>query len=166
MNALFKLGLIASLLLTSSGVVYYRAVYLPDRDAQRDHERVAEETLSYAQKRAAQERAATERRELQQRQAAEQAAAETRYQSCIERAGANRHASWTTACKSLADKAVADHASCLTKSKLPQGYCDAAYRPRDGSPTCVLPVAIAADLDSGLTLARKRCVLERAAALQ
>ena len=166
MNALFKLSLIASLLVASTGVGYYYAVYLPRRDAELDNERVLEATLSYAQKRAAQEQALAQQRELQQRQAAKKAAAETRYQSCLNSASATHDASWTAACKRLAEKAIEDHADCLTKSKLSQGYCDAAYRMRDASPNCVLPVAIATDLDGGLTMARRRCLQEREAALQ
>ena len=166
MNALPKLSLIASLLVASSSVGYYYAVYVPRRDAERDNARVLEATLSYAQKRAAQERAHAQQQELQQRQAAKKAAAETRYQSCLNGASASHDASWTAACKRLADKAVEDHAGCLNKSKLSQGYCDAAYRMRDASPDCVLPVAIATDLDGGLTLARRRCLQEREAAVQ
>jgi hypothetical protein len=49
---------------------------------------------------------------------------------------------------------------------MPQGYCAAVYRTRDGSPGCTLPVAIAADLDGGLTIARNRCLREREAALR
>jgi hypothetical protein len=166
MNALLKLGLIASLLAASTGVGYYYAVHLPRQDAELDNARVLEATLSYAQKRAAQERALAQQREWQQRQAAKKAVAETRYQSCLDGANAAREASWTAACKRLAEKAVEDHAGCLTKSKLSQGYCDAAYRMRDASPNCVLPVAVATDLDGGLTMARRRCLQEREAALQ
>jgi hypothetical protein len=49
---------------------------------------------------------------------------------------------------------------------MPQGYCAAVYRARDASPNCTLPVAIAADLDGGMTLARNRCRRERDAALR
>jgi len=63
-----------------------------------------------------------------------------------------------------ADKAAEDRANCLAKSNMPQGYCAAVYRTRDGAPDCTLPVAIAADLDGGLAIARNRCLREREAA--
>jgi len=172
-NALLKLSVIASLLLASSGVGYYYGVYLPGRDAQLDEERTLEKVRAYADKRAEQERLASEQRELEQRQAAakiasekEKAAAEARYQTCLKDAGIHHDASWTAECKRLADKALQDHADCLAKSNLSQGYCDTAYRPRDASPNCMLPVTAATALDGDLNTARNRCLQERKAALE
>lgn len=165
-GALLKLSMVASLLLAASGVGYYYAVYLPRRDAQLENERALEKIRAYGQKRAEQERAALQQRELQQRQSADKAAAEVRYQTCLNSASATRNESWAAACKRLADKVVEDHADCLSKSKLSQAYCDAAYKMRDGAPNCTLPAAIATDLDGGLNKARNRCLQERAAALQ
>lgn len=163
---LLKLGMIASLLLASSGIGYYYAVYLPRRDAQLDNDRMVEKTRAYAQKRAEQARLASEQMELAQRQAADKAAAEIRYQTCLNRASATHDASWAAECKRIADKAREDHTNCLAKPKLSQGYCDLAYRARDASPNCTLPLAVATDLDGDLTKARNRCQQERAAALQ
>jgi len=165
-DALFKLSMIASLLLAASGVGYYYAVYLPGRDAQLDGERALEKTRAYAQKRAAQVQLASEQRELELRRSVEKAAAESRYQTCLNSASAAHDASWAAECKRIAEKVIGDHAACLSKSKLSQGYCDAAYRARDGSPNCTLPLAIATELDGGLNKARKRCLQERQAALE
>ncbi len=166
MNTLFKLSLIVSLLLASSGVAFYYAVYLPHRDAQLDEERRLEKAQADARKRAAQERSLAEQRKLEQRQAEAKAGAEARYQTCLKRASATHATSWAAECKRLAEKALADRAECLTKPKLPKGYCDAAYRPRDASPTCVLPSKVATGLDGDLSEARGRCQRERRAALQ
>jgi hypothetical protein len=166
LDALFKLGIVASLLLASAGVGYYYAVYLPRRDAELDNQRTLEKAQADAQKRAARERSLVEQKQSERRQAAAKAGAEDRYQTCLKSASVTHDASWAAECKHLAAKALADHADCLAKSKLSHGYCDAAYRTRDASPNCTLPVRIATSLDGDLTIARNHCLRERKAASQ
>jgi hypothetical protein len=166
MNTLFKLSLIVSLLLASSGVAFYYAIYLPRRDAQLDNERKLEKAQADARKRVAQERSIAEQTKSEQRQADAMAGAEAHYQTCLNRANVTHATSWEVECKRLAEKALADHAECLTKPKLPKGYCDAAYRPRDGTPNCILPPKVATGLDGDLSEARNRCQRERRAVLQ
>ena len=166
MNTLFKLSLIASLLLASSGVAFYYAVYLPRRDVQLDNERKLEQALADARTRVAQQRSLAKQKKSEQRQAEAKVGAEAHYQTCLNRANVTHAASWAAECKRLAEKAVADHAECLTQPKLPKGYCDAAYRPRDASPNCILPPKVATALDGDLSEGRNRCQRERQAALQ
>ena len=166
LDTLLKLSVIASLLLAASGVGYYYAVYLPRRDAQRDEARVAEQLRAYARQRAEAARALAERRQLEERRTAAKAAAEGRYETCLTSASATRDASWSAACKSLADQAEQDRTGCLANTNLPKGYCDAVYQARDASPHCVLPAKISTGLDGDLTLARRRCLQQRDAALQ
>jgi len=165
-DALLKLGVIASLLIASSGVGYYYAVYLPARDALRETERQLEKFRAYGQMRAEQQRLDLQQRQLLEQKAAAKAAADGRYQTCLSSASADHDAAWATQCKSIADKAVTDHADCLAKPKLSKAYCDAAYRTRDDSANCTLPLKNAADLDGGLNSARNRCLQERNAALR
>jgi hypothetical protein len=165
-DALLKVSVIASLLLASSGVAYYYAVYLPQRDSEQDREIGLQQLHVYGQKRADQERSAAQQRQTEQRQAEVKASAGIRYQNCVDDAGTSHDASWAAACKRLADKVVQDHADCLTIPNLPQGYCDAAYTTRDASAHCTLPGEMAADLDAALSTARNRCLQERKAALQ
>jgi len=165
-DALLKLSVITSLLLASSGVAYYYAVYLPQRDAEQDHENSLQKLNAYGQKRAGQEQSAAQQRESEQRQAEAKAGAGIRYQNCLDGARTNHDSSWAVACKRLADKAVQDHADCLSVPNLPQGYCDAAYGTRDPSANCTLPAEMAADLDGALNTARKACLQERNTALQ
>jgi hypothetical protein len=164
--AILKLGIVASAVLASSSAGYYRAIYVPQRNAELAQQRVLDETLAYAQVRAAQIRREAELRQLEQRRLVEKTAAEDRYQTCLSDADTTHDTSWASECKRIADKAVEDRAGCLARANMPQGYCTAVYRERDGSPTCMLPVAIATDLDGGLTIARNRCRREREAALQ
>ena len=161
-----RASLAASFLLASSGAGYYYGVYAPARDEQQESARVFEQTVAYAHKRAAQERSAAEQREAEGHRAAQRAAAGERYQACLSNASASHDTSWAAECERIAERSVQARADCLSKSKLPQGYCDAAYRTRDASPNCVLPVAIATNLDFGLNRARQRCLQEREAALQ
>jgi hypothetical protein len=165
-GVLVKLGIAASMLVGASSAGYYDTVYGPQRDAKRDAERLLAETRAYAQTRAVQLRLAAQERDLAERQAAERATAEARYQACLANASVNRETSWAAECRSIAEHVLANHADCLTRAKLSQGYCDAAYRSRDGSPNCALPVAVASDVDGGLTRARRRCRQEHEAALQ
>jgi hypothetical protein len=165
-DALLKLSVVAALLLGSSGVAYYYAIYLPHRDAEIENARALEQARAEADKSAMQERVAVEQSQLAARRAEAKAGAESRYQACIDNAGAVHSASWAAECKRLAEKAQQDHKDCLSKSKLSEEYCDTAYRMRDASPNCTLPLKIATDLDGGLTKARNRCAQDRKAALQ
>ena len=166
MNTLFKLSLIVSLLLASSGVAFYYAVYLPRRDAQLDNERELEKAQADARNSVAQQRSLAKQKKSEQRQAEAKVGAEAHYQTCLNRANVTYATSWAAECKRLAEKAVADRAECLTQPKLPKGYCDAAYRPRDASPNCILPPKVATALDGDLSEGRNRCQRERQAALQ
>lgn len=166
MNTLFKLSLIVSLLLVSSGVAFYYAVYLPRRDAQLDNERELEKAQADARNSVAQQRSLAKQKKSEQRQAEAKVGAEAHYQTCLNRANVTYATSWAAECKRLAEKAVADRAECLTQPKLPKGYCDAAYRPRDASPNCILPPKVATALDGDLSEGRNRCQRERQAALQ
>jgi hypothetical protein len=165
-DALLKLSVIVSLLLASSGIAYYYAVYLPRRDSERDRESILQRLHAYGQTRADQERSAVRQREAEQRQAEAKASAGIRYQNCVDDARTSHDASWAAACKRLAEKVVRDRTDCLSIANLPQGYCDAAYGTRDPSEHCTLPVEMAADLDAALSRARGRCQQERNAALQ
>jgi len=161
-----KVFAVAALLSAGAVIDYYYGEHLPQPDADGASARTLEQTEAYAQKRAAQLRFATEQQQTEQRRAAAKVAAEGRYQSCLVAADSAHDTSWAAACKRMADKLVAEHADCLSKPKLSQGYCDAAYRMRDGSPHCILPVAVASDLDGGRSSARMRCLQEREAALR
>ena len=163
-DALLKLSVIASLLLASSGVAYYYAVYLPQRDSEQDRESSLQKLHAYGQKRADQEQSAVQRRETEQHQAEAKAGAGIRYQDCVDSARTSHDASWAAACQRLADKVVRDHTDCLSIPNLPQGYCDAAYSTRDPSAHCTLPAVMAADLDAVLSRARNHCLQERNAA--
>jgi hypothetical protein len=166
LDTLLKLSVIAALLFGSSAAGYYYAVYLPERDAQRDQLRLAEALHAYGRQRADVAVAAAEQQQQEQRRAAGKAAAEARYAACLTAASANRDAAWAEACKRLADQAVQNRGDCLANTKLPQGYCNAVYRPRDASAHCILPLKIVTSLDGGLTTARSQCLQQRDAALQ
>ena len=165
-DALFKLSVIVALLLASSGVGYYYGVYLPHRDAQLANERALAQARAEAEKVARQEQVAAEQRQLAEHRAEAKAGAESRYQTCLDTASTTHDTSWAAECKRLAEKVQQDHDDCLSKSKLSQEYCNTAYRTRDGSANCALPLKVAADLDGGLTKARNRCTQERKATLQ
>jgi hypothetical protein len=165
-DALLKLSVIASLLLASSGVAYYYAIYLPQRDTEQVRESGLQKLETYGQKRADQEQSAAQQRETEQRQAEAKEGAGIRYANCVDGARINHDVSWAAACKHLADKAVQGHADCLSVPNLSQGYCDAAYGTRDPSAHCTLPAEMAADLDAALNSARKVCLQERNAAMQ
>jgi hypothetical protein len=165
-DAVVKITVVASLLMVSSAAGYYYTVHLPHRDAQLEDERQQEKTRAEARKRAEHERSVAQQKEAEHRQAMAKGTAERRYQTCLNSAGAAHATSWAAACKRLADKIAAQHADCLAKSKLSAGYCNAAYKTRDSSAHCTLPVAISTDLDGDLNTARKHCLREREAVLR
>jgi hypothetical protein len=167
-DTLLKLSIIVSVLIGSSGVVaYHHALSMPQRDTALDQENLSEQQLlAYGQRRTEEARLLAERQQTEQRRAADKTAAEGRYQTCLTRASASHDASWSAQCKGLADQVVANHTTCLANGKLSASYCDAAYRTRDDSPNCALPLKISTGLDGDLTAARHRCLQERDAALQ
>jgi hypothetical protein len=169
-DTLLKLGVIVSLLIGSSGAAYYYALYLPQRDAALDHdldqEHASEQLQVYGQRRIEEARLRAEQQQAEQRRAADKTVAEGRYQTCLARASATHDTSWSAQCKGLADQTLQNRATCLANGKLSASYCDAAYRTRDGSPDCTLPVKVSTGLDGDLAAARQRCLQERDAALQ
>lgn len=130
----------------SSGGGYYFAVYVPQRDAERDNAQGLAPARLLAQ---------------QQDQEGNKAAAESIYQACLSSARATHDAAWAAECKSLAEKTQQDHADCLAKLNLPKAYCDASYPARESSANCRLPDEIATVLHADLAQARYRCLRER-----
>ena len=165
-DILLKLSTVVALLIAASAIGYYYGFYLPNRDAQRHTEHVSQQLLAYGQMRVEETRLAAEQQQAERRKTADHAAAEGRYRTCLARAAAAHETSWSAQCKHLADEIAQDRAGCLANAKLPSGYCNASYRPRDASPNCILPLDISSDLDGDLALARRRCLQERNAALQ
>jgi hypothetical protein len=165
-DTLLKLSVIVSLLIGSSGAGYYYALYLPQRNAELDQQHLSEQLQAYGHRRTEEARLLTQQQQTEQRRAADKAAAESRYQTCLARAGATHDSSWSTQCKVLADQVAQNHTACLASGKLSASYCDAAYRTRDGSPNCSLPLKVSTGLDGDITAARQRCLQERDAALQ
>jgi hypothetical protein len=165
-NILLKLSVMVSLLIGSSGAAYYYALYLPQRDAELDQEHLSEQLQAYGQRRTEQARLLAEERQTEQRRTTDKTVAESGYQTCLARAGVTHDASWSAQCKTLADQTAANHTACLASGKLSSSYCDAAYRTRDGSPNCSLPLKVSTGLDGDLTAARQRCLQEREAALR
>jgi len=139
---------------------------LPTRDAQQNEQHLAEALHAYGRQRVDVARAVAEQQQKERRLAADKVAAESRYETCRTAARANHDAAWSAACKRLADQAAEDRGNCLANKKLPQGYCNAAYRSRDASPRCTLPANVATTIDGNLTIARNRCRQQRNAALQ
>jgi hypothetical protein len=182
-NTLFKLSIIASLLLASSSVGYYYVLYLPRRDAQLDAERKLEIALQQEraeaeklaaqqraedEKRAEQERALSQRLALEEQQSAEKAAAKTRYKECVLRVERIYQATWASNCKSIGDQANFEisrrKANCLTVAT--QAECDGLHPFRDTSPNCALPRGTSNDLTASLDKMRDRCLQESRAGLQ
>src|SRR5450755_3398679 len=99
-DAILKLGVVASVLLASSSVGYYYLVHLPHRDAQFEPERVLESLRTAEQRRAEKEQLlfeqkvseqrAAEQKVVEERQALEKA---NRYEACLNRATDNYNAS-------------------------------------------------------------------------
>jgi hypothetical protein len=160
-GAIFKLGMIASLLIAPCGAGYYYAVYMRQRDGGLDAGRRLEQALAdAAARRAAQLRVLAQAQETVQRQSAVQTSAQNRYQACLSGVAATHDASWAAECKRLAEKTEQNRANCLSKLNLPKAYCDASYAPREASPNCTLPDEISTVLDADLAQARHRCVRE------
>ena len=116
----FKLSIVASVLLASCGVGYYYLVYLPQRDAQFQPERVLERFRAATEKRAEQElflfeqkvseQRAAEQKAIEQRQALEKA---DRYQACLIRATDSYNASRLAACNRPREKIIKDQDDCV-----------------------------------------------------
>jgi cell division septation protein DedD len=162
-DAVFKLTIVASVLLASSSVGYYYLVYLPHRD---EPQRVLERFRAAGEKRAEQEQLLFEQRASEQR-AAEQRAAEVRqalekanrYQACLTRATDSYNASRLAACNRPREKIIKDRDDCI-KLGFAEKVCAMAHVVREASPNCTLPRAVALSLDADVEKARDRCLEE------
>jgi hypothetical protein len=183
LNAVFKLSILAAVLLGSLSAAHYYLVYLPDRDARLDAERRqdehdrqeraeaqrrAEQERAEAQRRFEQEQVLSQRRALEQRQSAEKAAMQTRYKECISRAEHTYTATWASNCKDIGEKANLEvfrrRANCGTVST--KAECESWHPLQDTSPNCLLPRVIATDLSAALEKMRDRCMQESKSGLQ
>jgi hypothetical protein len=89
-GAILRLSIVASVFLASSSAGYYYLVYLPQRDAQFEPQRVLERFRAAAEKRAEREQLLFEQKVSEQRAAEQQAIEEqqasekaNRYQACL-----------------------------------------------------------------------------------
>jgi hypothetical protein len=133
-DALVKLSIVASVLLASSGIAYYYAVYLPERDARIDADKAA----------------------VEQHRSEEQLAAQIAYDGCIRKAQEVHNSVWASSCRRIAEDDPKKHASCIATG-LAKQTCDAMYS-HDASPNCALPSGTAQNLEASLNKARDRCL--------
>jgi hypothetical protein len=166
-DVVFKLSIVAAILLVSSSVGYYYVVYLPSRDARLDEERRLDIARAEAEKRAEQERVLAEQRALEQRQTLEKVAAQVRYDACQNRATANYSASWATSCKRIADNNLKKRADCIktASSDYMRSTCNDIWKV-DPGPNCTLPRALGTDIEQEMVRAQDRCLQESKAGLQ
>jgi hypothetical protein len=160
----FKLSIVASVLLASSGAGYYYLVYLPQRDAQFQPQRMTERFRAATIKRAEQElllfeqkvseQRAAEQRAIEQRQALEKV---DRYQACLSRATDSYNASRLAACNRPREKIIKDQDDCV-KLGFSRDVCAMAHVVPEASPNCRLPRTVALALDAEAEIARDRCL--------
>jgi hypothetical protein len=163
---MFKLSIVASVLLASSGAGYYYLVYLPKRDAEFQPQRVLERFRAATIKRAEQElllfeqnvseQRAAEQKAIEQRQALEKA---DRYKACLSRATDRYNASRLAACNRPREKIIKDQDDCV-KLGFSRDVCAMAHVVPDASPNCRLPRTVALALDAEVEIARDRCLEE------
>lgn len=149
-------------MLAAGSVGYYYSVYLPNRDAELDGERRLEKARAEFARKSAEERALAEREAAEQKQTREKAEIQARYEYCITRAERAYDTNWTSTCKSLADKARKDRASCT----LPPATCDSMYPVRDPTVACSLPQSLASSINTDLERSKNRCLQESNAGLR
>ena len=142
-------------------------VYLPQRDAQLEPQRVLERFRAAGEKRAGQEQLLFEQAVLQQRAAGtkspERAASElekaNRYEACLSRAADAYNASRLAACNRPREKIIKDQDDCV-KLGFPRKVCALAHVVPEASPNCKLPRTVTLSLDADVEKARDRCLEE------
>jgi hypothetical protein len=165
-NAILKLGIVASVLLASSGVGYYYWVYLPQREVQFEPQRVLERFRAAAEKRA--ERAEQElslfEQKVSEQRAGEQKAAEerqalekaNRYQTCLSHATDSYNTWRLAACNRSREKIIKDQDDCV-RLGFSRNVCAMAHVVPEASPNCRLPRTVALALDAEVEISRDRC---------
>ena len=154
LDIVLKVTMAASVVTASAGVAYYYAIYLPERDAALDAQRILD--TEYASRLKA---------EQDMRAAAEKLAAEklkqlisVRYQSCLRLATANYTASWEGNCTRIIKANRKNYDDCM--SGLPKLACDTIYPVSTGSESCALPTKLAETLNTDLENEKNRCLKE------
>jgi hypothetical protein len=171
-GAILRLSVVASVFLASSSAGYYYLVYLPQRDAQFEPQRVLERFRAAAEKRAEREQLLFEQKVSEQRAAEQQAIEEqqasekaNRYQACLIGAADNYNASRLAACNRPREKIIKDQDDCV-KLGFSRKVCAMAHVVREVSPNCTLPRTVALALDADVEKARDRCLEEDKVGLQ
>jgi len=171
-DAILKLSIVASVLLASSSVGYHYLVYVPQRDAQFEPQRVLERFRAATEKRAEQElllfeqkvseQRAAEQKAVKKRQALEKA---NRYEACLSRATDSYNASRLAACNRPREKIIKDQDDCV-KLGFSRNICAMAHVVPEASQNCTLTRTVTLSLDSDVEKARNRCLEEDRAGLQ
>jgi hypothetical protein len=158
LDAFLKLSIIASVLLASSSVAYYYAVYLPDRDARIDAATAAAEQRRAEEKTAAEQRRAEEKAAAEERRSEEQTDAQMRYNRCLGKAEDVYNSAWASNCSSRGKEAQQKHDRCIADPRNDKELCDQHYQLLDASANCALPRTLASDLEASLNKERERCL--------
>jgi len=171
-DAALKVSIVVSVLLASSSVGYYYLVYLPQRDAQFEPQRMLERFRAAAEKRAEQElllfeqkvskQRAVEQKAVEERQALEKA---NRYEACLSRATDVYNTSRLAACNRPREKIIKDQDDCVQLG-FSRKVCAMAHIVPEASPNCTLPRTVTLALDADVEKARNRCLQEDRAGLQ
>jgi hypothetical protein len=171
-GAILRLSIVASVFLASSSAGYYYLVYLPQRDAQFEPQRVLERFRAAAEKRAEREQLLFEQKVSEQRAAEQQAIEEqqasekaNRYQACLIGSADNYNASRLAACNRPREKIIKDQDDCV-KLGFSRKVCAMAHVDREVSPNCTLPRTVALALAADVEQARDRCLEEDKVGLQ
>jgi hypothetical protein len=159
-DAILKLSIVVSVLFASSSVGYHYLVYVPQRDAQFEPQRVLERFRAATEKRAEQElllfeqkvseQRAVEQKAVENRQALEKA---YRYETCLSHATDNYNASRLAACDRPRQKITKDKDDCV-KLGFSRNVCAMAHVVPEASPNCALPRTVTLAMDADVQKAR------------
>jgi hypothetical protein len=156
-DALLKLSIVAAVLLASSSVAYYYAIYLPQRDARIEARTNAEKAAAEQRRLEDEQRRSEGAAAADQRRIVEKAGAQMRYNQCLRGAQDEYDATWNANCNSKRQKLAENYAYCMSHLK-DQSYCSDLYKSTTASSNCTLPAYIADGLSTDLNKARDRCL--------
>jgi hypothetical protein len=165
LDAYFKLSIVAAVLLASSSVAYYYAIYLPDRDARIDAANAAAEQRRADEKATAEQRRIDEKASAEDRRSEDQQNAQWRYDRCLGAALNGYNSDWAGNCGSRHQEAAQQRAHCIADPRNDKERCAEHYPVPDGSADCALPRTLATDLETRLNKARELCLQQSKAGL-
>jgi hypothetical protein len=155
-DTLLKASVIVAVAVVSTAVAYHYVIYVPQRDAALDAERLSEAARTNKAQAEQENRVAAEKYQADQLKQL----VSIRYENCNRAATANYSVNWDSNCARINQQERANYSDCISKQASTKESCDFLFKVTTKPENCALPKALGDSLNRDLELSKDRCLRE------